>query len=333
MRERFINAGDDYERRHGEPLGLLMVQNDESDLVAGTRQLVLKHYAMHDPQRYSLGMDKLNQITTRPLGSYYGEWHDGKRPSQLREVYLTAAVLGDRPAESTFKRLTKDASTHFGGVPWPIVNLFPADSWADSHYRWLWCLFDAAWPNAVDNPLNAGRWFLKSASPPWQDYLYLDWKDEQVLPGCFLSRFDDYYNASVAFIDWLLCVDESKTGGSGAGGKPAKGKKAGHRRTNEELFKAAMRTHHKYEAGSVLNVEPTSPRQIEALMGKGISDTTAGRLLKKHFGSIDQYRNACFSGAIGPKLVVLLGDGLHAFGSFDATEHDVENAADNDSDE
>ncbi len=228
LRERFINAGDDYERRHDEPLGLFMVQDDGSDLAAGTRQLVLKHYAMQDTQRHSLGMDKLNRITTRNTGSRYGEWLDGKPPSVWREVYLSAAVLDDQPAESTFRRLTKDASTHFGGVPWPIVNLFPADSWADSHYRWLWCMFDAAWPNAVDNPLNAGRWYLKSASPPWQDYLYLDWKAEQVLPGCFLSQFDDYYNASVAFIDWLLCVDESKLSLPTAGGErgEADGKQA-----------------------------------------------------------------------------------------------------------
>ena len=114
----------------------------------------------------------------------------------------------------------------------------------------------------------------------------------------------------------------------------AKPKGTGHRRTNEEQFKAALRKHHKYETGgSVLNVEPISTRQIEELTGKGVSDTTAGRLLTKHFGSVEKYRDACFSGAIGPKLVVLLGDGLHAFGSFDATERDVEDQNDNDSDE
>lgn len=100
-------------------------------------------------------------------------------------------------------------------------------------------------------------------------------------------------------------------------------KSTGPRRTNEELFKAALRKHHGYESdGSVLNVEPISTRGIEGLVG--VSDSTAQRLLKKHFGSVEQYRNACFSGAIKPKLVVLLGDGLHAFGTSDLTGHDTE---------
>ena len=123
-------------------------------------------------------------------------------------------------------------------------------------------------------------------------------------------------------------------GGDRSDGKQPKPKGTGHRRTNEELFKAALRKHHKYETGgSVLNVEPVSTRRIEELTEKGVSDSTAGRLLKRHFGSVEQYRDACFSGAIGPKLVVLLGDGLHAFGSFDATENDVEDTAENDSDD
>ncbi len=116
--------------------------------------------------------------------------------------------------------------------------------------------------------------------------------------------------------------------------KPSKQKRSEPRRTSEELFKSAMRTHHKYEVGgSVMNSVPISPRQIETLTGNAISDTTAGRLLKRHFGSIENYKQACFEETIGRKLVVLLGDGLHAFGSFDQTKADVDDAADGDSDD
>ena len=126
---------------------------------------------------------------------------------------------------------------------------------------------------------------------------------------------------------------DNAAGGQGeAGGKQSKGKKTGHRRNSEELFRAALRTHHQYETGgSVLELAPISTRQIEVLTKTLISDSTAGRLLKKHFGSAEKYREACISGAIGMKLVVLLGDGLHAFGTFDATENDSEDAAENDS--
>lgn len=104
--------------------------------------------------------------------------------------------------------------------------------------------------------------------------------------------------------------------------------KSGHRRNSEELFRAALRRHHQYQTGgSILNPEPASTRQIEELAGSGVSDSTARRLLERHFGSVEQYREACRSRVIGQKLVVLLGDGLHAFGSFDTTKSDVEDAA------
>jgi hypothetical protein len=113
--------------------------------------------------------------------------------------------------------------------------------------------------------------------------------------------------------------------------KPSRRKKAGHRRTTEELFKAALRTHHKYETGgSVLNFEPISTRKIEELTSKGLSDTTAARLLTKHFGDVEKYREACFSGAIGPKLVLLFGDSLRFLRSFDPSERDVEDSTGND---
>ncbi len=113
--------------------------------------------------------------------------------------------------------------------------------------------------------------------------------------------------------------------------KPKKRKAVEHRRTNEELFKAALQKHHGYENGSVSNFVPITTRQIEELSSGGISDTTAGRLLAKHFVSVDGYRSDCLSGALTTKLVVLLGDGLHAYGTFDPTENDTED--DNDADD
>ena len=118
-------------------------------------------------------------------------------------------------------------------------------------------------------------------------------------------------------------------GQDGKAGDKQKRKSTGPRRTSEELFKAALRTHHCYEAdGSVLNVEPISTRQIEKLVG--VSDSTAGRLLRKHFGGVEKYRAACFSGAIKPKLVILMGDWLHASGTFNPAGHDAQDSTDAD---
>lgn len=105
-------------------------------------------------------------------------------------------------------------------------------------------------------------------------------------------------------------------------------KNTGTRRNSEELFKAALRKHHQYDNGSVLNVEPISTREIESLMDCNLSDSTALRLLNKHFGTVEKYQAACLSGAIKTKLTILLGDGLHAFGTFDAAEHDLEDSID-----
>ena len=160
--------------------------------------------------------------------------------------------------------------------------------------------------------------------------------DANLAPSLFVGTSSHWYRIRSTILDTKPVERQAETlaGGEGADGKQSKPKGTGHRRTSEELFKAALRTHHKYETGgSVLNVEPASTRQIESLTKNSVSDSTAGRLLTKHFGSVEKYRNACFSGAIGPKLVVLLGDGLHAFGSFDATERDVEDQNDNDSDD
>ena len=149
---------------------------------------------------------------------------------------------------------------------------------------------------------------------------------------CIQARAD-IYSTSCRVIAKLLRaeIDRGQLENGGEAGDNRKRESAGSRRSNEELFKAALRKHHRYESdGSVLNLTPISARGIETLMGRAISDTTAGRLLKKHFGSVKKYHEACFSKAIGQKLVVLLGDGLHAFGTFDSTEHDAEYSTDAD---
>jgi hypothetical protein len=92
--------------------------------------------------------------------------------------------------------------------------------------------------------------------------------------------------------------------------KPKRNHKAGqHRRTNEEIFKAALRKHHNYdERDGQFNYEPITPRGIERLMEGAISDTTASRLLKKHFKSIELYKRACHNETIRAMLQALMGD-------------------------
>lgn len=109
---------------------------------------------------------------------------------------------------------------------------------------------------------------------------------------------------------------------------PRKRNKVGPRRTTEELFKAALRKHHKCDNGSVLNPVPISTRDVEKLTESQISDSTARRQFIHHFGSVEEYQTACLSGAINAKLVVLLGDALHAFASFDPSSRDVEDGED-----
>lgn len=118
-------------------------------------------------------------------------------------------------------------------------------------------------------------------------------------------------------------------GGNDAGSK-RRGRKpecseVGHRRNTEELFKSGLRSHHKYQVGgSVMNFEPISPREMEKLLEGAISDSTALRLFNRHFGNINNYKRACVEGVIGRKLVVLLGDALHSFG----THADIDDEAD-----
>jgi len=184
---------------------------------------------------------------------------------------------------------------------------------------------------------------------------------------CFFSVIGDAAEVSIQLLDWLIpqcdwsltgirdSLTETRTGRGRAcsvqdkeavssdisidhakivatGGRNKVN--ALHRRNSEELFKSAMRKHHKYQTGgSVLNFDPVSARQIEQLTDKGISDSTACRLLRKHFGSIGNYRKMCATKAIGPKLVILLGDGLHAFGSFDSSKLGIKDRSDSGSNE
>lgn len=147
---------------------------------------------------------------------------------------------------------------------------------------------------------------------------------------CIQARADIY--ATSCRIIAKLLSDEIGQGQSEMGVQgivKAKRKDRVSRRTTEELFKSALRKHHKYESnGSVLNFTPISARGIETLLDGAISDTTAGRLLKKHFGSVREYQEACLLQKIGPKLVILLGDGLHAYGTFDPTKSNFDKSQD-----
>ncbi len=129
-------------------------------------------------------------------------------------------------------------------------------------------------------------------------------QDEQ-FRYCIQARAEIYATACRVIAKLLRAEIKrgiSETGGN-VGGKTSEKRKREvieSRRSNEELFKAALRKHHRYESdGSVLNFAPISARGIEKLMEGHISDTTAGRLLNKHFGSAKEYREACASKTIG----------------------------------
>ena len=82
-----------------------------------------------------------------------------------------------------------------------------------------------------------------------------------------------------------------------------------HHRNSEEIFKAALRKHHRYgESRGEFNYEPISSRKIEKLMDRAISDGTANRLMKECFGSVENYRRACLNGTILERLSLIMGD-------------------------
>ena len=277
-------------------------------------------------------------------------------PERLQPMSADAAWLVSQLPGELVKRLPPECFATTLRDGWPL---------------WVAMVFGLAWRGVSGSPLRAlqvvpldDNSSIELGSVPYMKGYPWEYTDEQIAAVTtkgWYSKLDNFAVASIQAIDilqsWMADVPtrgaeangeppkpvERQTGtlagGDGGGeseadGKPANGKKRGVDRTKEELFKSALRTHHKYETGgSVLNVEPVTTRQVEILTQMGISDTTAGRLLAKHFGTVEKYRDACFSGAIGPKLVVLLGDGLHAFGSFDSSERDVEDATDDGSDE
>mgnify|MGYP007073229696 FL=1 len=93
-----------------------------------------------------------------------------------------------------------------------------------------------------------------------------------------------------------------------------------HDRTKEELFKAVLKKHHRFDHDpDDFNGEPISTRAVEVVSGHVLSDTTAGRLFKKHFGGVKEYRRACQDETIRAKLTVVLGEGLAALRSVDPT--------------
>jgi len=260
------------------------------------------------------------------------------------------ALGGERWASlpETLQSIADDAARSVNQLPNDIAKQLPPECWRSPRIDmrlWVSVVFGLAWSPAHGSPLRAVRLVplndratvhLESV-PDMKDWP-LQLSDEQiaaVMEKGWYSTLDDFAVASVQAVDVLMSwLDDVPKRATEVNRTPPKPKQTRHRRTNEELFKAALRTHHKYETGgSVLNMEPASTRRIEELSGKGVSDSTAGRLLKKHFGSVEQYRVACFSRAIRDKLVVLLGDALHAYGSFDASRRDVEDQNDSDSDE
>lgn len=136
----------------------------------------------------------------------------------------------------------------------------------------------------------------------------------------------------------VLKLVNPSAGGDAAGVKvpqrTARNPKSGHRLNSEDIFKSALRKHHEYQVGgSVMNLVPITLRRIEMMTDNAISDSTAWRLLTKHFGSVQNYKDACIHGTIGIKLVVLLGDALHAFGTIDPKNIEDDAGDDADSDD
>jgi len=192
------------------------------------------------------------------------------------------------------------------------------------------------------------------------------------LPECYFSILRDFYGQSVAFVDWLLAVERTTrdaavaaTGNrnkrraktlsvaddAGAGlpkqGKRAKGKKIGHLKNSEELFKSALRQHHGYETGgSVSTYDYATTYRIAELVDQRISASTAGRQFNEHFGNerkngkgktggIDAYRHSCIAKTIGTKLMALFGDFMKTFGSLGDSQDglSVEDDHEDDSDD
>lgn len=103
---------------------------------------------------------------------------------------------------------------------------------------------------------------------------------------------------------------------------PAKGtnpatkrRNRGPKATSDELVKRVLVQHHLNHDGTV-NKLPLSTREIERRTQKGISDTTAGNILNRLFGSNSAYRKACKSGLIEFSVKVF-DQGAGAFGTID----------------
>lgn len=230
--------------------------------------------------------------------------------------------------------------------PFPIRSLIDLETWLG---RWIdRCALPEPTtslnePGTIDRQERFVTIKVPSERPPFQSPVEKVWR-------CHLEDLTrELRNCSRAFLAWGIPIDKHWEGDppdfstaedrvakiideirslrlakkSNSANNP-KRKSPEFRRTSEELFKSAMRRHHQYENGCVGNYEPATTRQIEELIGRNVSDTTVQRLLKKHFRSIQEYRDSCVSGAIRSKLVILLGEGLHAFGTLDPTETDLE---------
>ncbi len=153
----------------------------------------------------------------------------------------------------------------------------------------------------------------------------LDFVQSVVGDSSVFTGFYEITHAGRAFLE----AEDRKVSTAKQKGKKSKSENTEHRQCSEELFRSALRKHHGYDSSEVLsNFAPISTRGIEALMQNMLSASTAGRLFKKHFGKVQTYKQLCVSKEIGLKLVILLGDGLHAFGSIDPTKHDIEHDRD-----
>ncbi len=102
--------------------------------------------------------------------------------------------------------------------------------------------------------------------------------------------------------------------------RPKTKRKPGNRNvdaTKEELIKRVLVNHH-IRDDETIDRSPLTTRKIEELSENIVSDSTAGRFIKREFGSIRDYRRICQIGVIEVH-VRSWTDGLRSLGTLDTS--------------
>ncbi len=138
------------------------------------------------------------------------------------------AYWGDLSRQPTFSSLCADASKCVLGLPPQVLDQFSEESISpiSPDERWLWILFDLAWQQRPQSPLQTKRmiWNRYSTGPYDRSHfqrlsemgvLHSDFPGEWAhrLPGFYFSELSDVFHASSYAIDMLIADAESVTNG------------------------------------------------------------------------------------------------------------------------